>query len=82
MIEILNKLDSEGMLKQLFNCGLLNWTVLRDRDIYLKYDTYIKQGRKSMEAKQFTADEFKISMRSVEKAIKKMKTSCVKTVTH
>jgi hypothetical protein len=72
MISILNQLETQFGLKKLYKKGLIPWTVLRDRDIYLKYDTYIKMGRSEMEAKEFTADDFGISLSAVYRAVRKM----------
>jgi hypothetical protein len=72
MIDIINDLDNKFGLMKLFRGGIIPWTVLRDRDIYLQYDIYMKMGKKSMDSKYQTAEDFKVDVRTVERAIKKM----------
>jgi hypothetical protein len=71
-IDLVNKIDQEYGLMNLFKSGIVQWTELRDRDIYLQYDAYIKMGQGSMDAKQNTGEGFKVDIRTVERAIKKM----------
>jgi hypothetical protein len=72
MIKIVNELDKSFGLMNLFKGGLIPWTVLRDRDIYLQYDIYIKMGKREMDAKEQTAEDFKVNFRTVQRAVKKM----------
>jgi hypothetical protein len=72
MIEKANKLDQVFGLMNLFRDGIIPWTLLRDRDIYLQYDIYLKVGKKSMDAREQTAEDFKVSIETVHRAIRKM----------
>lgn len=72
MIEKTNKLDKEFGLMNLFKDGIISWTLLRDRDIYLQYDIYIKMGLAEMDAKEQTAQAFRVSTQTVYRAIWKM----------
>jgi hypothetical protein len=73
MINIVNELDKNYGLMKLFKANIIPWTVLRDRDIYLQYDIYIKTGLAEMDAKEQTAMTFKVSTQTVYRAIWKMK---------
>lgn len=72
MIDIINKLDSGFSLINLFKRGIIDWTILRDRDIYLQYDIYRKMGKRKMDAKEQTALDFDVSFDTVHRAIKRM----------
>jgi hypothetical protein len=71
-IEIINRLDVQFGLMKLFREGIIQWTELRDRDIYLQYDIYLKMGKSLMDAKELTAEDFKVNFKTVQRAIKKM----------
>jgi hypothetical protein len=72
MINTINELDKNFGLMNLFKNGIIPWTVLRDRDIFLQYDIYIRMGKKIMDAKYQTAEDFKVDVRTVFRAIEKM----------
>jgi hypothetical protein len=72
MIDTINEMDKNFGLMKLFKGGIIPWTVLRDRDIYLQYDIYRKMGKKSMDAREQTAEDFKVSIETVLRAVKKM----------
>jgi hypothetical protein len=71
-IETVNKLDREFGLMNLFRMGIIQWIELRDRDIYLQYDIYIRQGKLSMDAREQTAEDFGVEITTVHRAIRKM----------
>jgi hypothetical protein len=73
MINLINKLETEFGLMNLYKKGIISWSILRDRDIYLKYDIYIKKGKSIMDAKHLTAEDFKVGFDTVHRAIEKMK---------
>lgn len=72
MIKIINDLDSKFGLLFLFKQGIIPWTVLRDRDIYLQYDIYLKLGVCKKKAAIETSEKFKVDIRTVYRAIAKM----------
>jgi hypothetical protein len=71
-IDLVNKIDQEYGLMNLFKSGIVQWTELRDRDIYLQYDVYLTMGKPIMDAKYQTAEDFKVELSTVKRAIKKM----------
>jgi hypothetical protein len=80
-IEAVNNIDKDYGLLQLFRMGFIQWTELRDRDIYLHYDIYIRMGKEIMDAKEHTAEDFKVSFKTVQRAIKKMNEEVCNTST-
>ncbi len=72
MIKTINELDSQFSLIKLFRDGIIDWTILRDRDIYFQYDIYRKMGKRKMDAKEQTALDFGVSFDTVHRAIKRM----------
>lgn len=72
-IEVLNKIDSIINLVNLVKIGVINWTHIRDRDIYLRYDIYKRMGKSEMDAKEQTAIDFKVCFKTVQRAVKKMR---------
>lgn len=73
MIKLINEMDNKFGLMNLFRQGVIPWTILRDRDIFLQYDIYIKMGKREMDAKEQTAEDFKVNFKTVQRAIKKMR---------
>jgi hypothetical protein len=71
-IDLVNTLDKEVGLIILCKSGVIQWTELRDRDIYLQYDIYIRMGKPIMDAKYQTAEDFKVEVTTVKRAIWKM----------
>lgn len=72
MISILNELEAKYGLRTLIKKGLIPWTIARDRDIFNAYDIYIKMGESETDAKEKTAEDFKISSRTVYRIVKKL----------
>lgn len=72
MINIINDMDNKFGLMNLFKAGIIPWTVLRDRDIFLQYDIYRRMGKAIMDAKEQSALDFKVSIETVHRAVKKM----------
>jgi len=73
MINYLVELDSKVPLKELVDKGLLDWTVIRDRDIYLHYDALVRTGTEIMQAYKETAKEWRLSTRVIMRIVKRMK---------
>lgn len=71
-IDTINSLDKQFGLMRLFRIGIIQWTELRDRDIYLQYDIYVKMGKGLLEAKELTATDFRVEVNTVYRAIRKM----------
>jgi hypothetical protein len=80
-IDTINSLDRDYGLMTLFKIGVIQWTELRDRDIYLQYDIYRKKGIASMDAKEHTAEDFNVDQRTVARAIRKMNEEICNTLT-
>ncbi len=72
MINTINELDSKFNLMKLFKSGIIPWTILRDRDIYLQFDIYRKMGKSVMDSKEQSALDFKVSIETVHRAVRKM----------
>lgn len=63
MIAYLIKLDTLVPLKELHEKGIIDWKLIRDRDMFLQYDIYIKKGFNKMKAYRKTAKEFGLKVR-------------------
>ncbi len=72
-IDLVNSLDKQYSLIALFKVGVIQWTEVRDRDIYLQYDIYRTKGEAVMDAKYHTAEDFNVDPKTVSRAINKMK---------
>tara|TARA_R110000868_G_scaffold93162_3_gene257970 strand:+ start:731 stop:955 length:225 start_codon:yes stop_codon:yes gene_type:complete len=72
MKEIIVKLHANGDLFTLFKEGLICWTVLRDKDIYMTYMTHLHTGMKKTQSVKATADQFQVDDGIVWRAVKKM----------
>jgi hypothetical protein len=59
-------------VKVAIKSGLINTSVLREWEIYCRYDYYKKNSFKNSDAVEFTGCDFKISDQWVYKIIKKM----------
>ena len=73
MIGYLIELDAKVPLKELVDKGLLDWTVIRDRDIYLHYDCVINSGTGIMQAYTETSIEWRLSTRVIMRIVNRMK---------
>jgi hypothetical protein len=72
MNELILELELNGKLLDLFKCGFISWTVLRDKDIYLTYLTHRQTGLNKTQAVKRTADQFDVSDNVVWVALRKM----------
>lgn len=73
MIGYLIELDKKVPLKELVDKGLIDWKVIRDRDVYMHYDALVKTGTSIMDAYKNTANEWRLSSREIMRIIKSMK---------
>jgi len=80
-IDLVNKIDQEFGLMNLCKSGVILWTEVRDRDIYLQYDIYIRSGKPSLESRWTTSLDFGVDIRTVHRAIKKMNEEVCNTLT-
>jgi hypothetical protein len=67
--EQIRKLTETGELTQMYSNGIIGYKVLMYRDIYFQYDIELRLGVSRMQAIQNTADIFKISNRTIYRAI-------------
>jgi hypothetical protein len=73
MIEILKKLESVASLAELYRSGVINLTLIRDREIYYQWDIAVKvKGRDKWDALYHVAEDYGLSWMTVLRAIKKM----------
>lgn len=73
MIDYLIELDKKVPLKELVAKGLIKWTVIRDRDIYLHFDSVLKTTRSVTKAYDTITDEWKMSRGHIERIVCAMK---------
>jgi len=72
MNELILELELNGKLLELFKGGFVSWTVLRDKDVYLTYQTHRQTGVNKTQAVKRTADQFDVSDNLVWVALRKM----------
>lgn len=72
MNELILELDKTGKLFDLFKAGYISWTVLRDKDMFLTYETHRKTGLNKTQSVKQTADQFDVSDNTVWVALRKM----------
>lgn len=67
------KLEQTGDLIQLFKSGFISWRLMRDKDIFLTFQTnYTTNGNKKTKAVQDTAIQYNVSDDYIWKTIKRM----------
>lgn len=67
------KLAQSGELIELQRLGFISWKIPFYSDIYLTFDTFVKQGMNKTKAVEATADKFNcISDKTVWRAVKMM----------
>jgi hypothetical protein len=71
-LEIINQIEGVFGLNNLAKRGILPISVLVHKEIYLEYDKFIKLEYSKMDAASLTAERFKVSERTVFRAIKMM----------
>ena len=69
---LLLKLEPTGDLFLLFKAGFISYKILEHKDIYLTFDSHIKQGCKKTKAVQKTAVQFKVDDMTIWRVVKKM----------
>lgn len=72
-IELIINLEKAGTLNELFKQGFVSWKIMRDKDIFLTFDTKLKMGKSNAKAINETASEFDIDALMVRRAIKSFK---------
>lgn len=72
MNELILELDKSGQLLEMVKAGFVSWTVLRDKDVYLTYQTHRTTGLNKTQAVKKTADQFEVSDNLVWVALRKM----------
>jgi len=72
MNELILELELNGKLLELVKGGFVSWTVLRDKDVYLTYQTHRQTGLNKTQAVKKTADQFEVSDNLVWVALRKM----------
>lgn len=73
VIRIINKLADDGSLKTLMRAGIVSPKIYMQRNVFLEYDKNVKTGMKPKESVEKCADDFKVSERTIFRAIKIMK---------
>lgn len=75
VIDVVNSFSKDGKLDVLFRCGLVSTKAITYRDMYLKYDAYLRQGLTKKEARKRVASFFNgCEDRTVFRAISLMST--------
>ncbi len=72
-LELILKLDEVVGLDVLFKAGIIPGEEIRNKDIALQYDAYVRSGITSTKAKEKLCDIFSINERSVERILAKMR---------
>lgn len=74
IIDIVVWLSKNGILDELYNEGFVTTKTIIYRDMFLKYDSYIRQGFQKKESRQKVAQFFSnCDERTVSRAIQAMK---------
>jgi len=73
MIELLNDLEKQNKLVELYRCGIISSKVIHHREVFLKYDSFIRQGKDVTDAVFLTCVEVRVSESTVYRAIRMMK---------
>lgn len=72
MIDMLNKLESDFGLSNLVKKGVIPWSVIFYRDVYLEFDVYVRSGKSIVESVMLTSIKFGVCEKTVFRARKKM----------
>ena len=72
MIDLINRMEADGSLKRLINAGLMSYKICFHKQLYEHYFRAVKSGVASNKAAIDTSIEFRISKRSVWRAVKTM----------
>lgn len=73
MINFIKEVEVHFSLKRMQEIGFINWTIVRDRDMFLKWDALIIQGKQKERAYRLVAKEWRVSVYTVKRAVKNMK---------
>ena len=71
-IEFILELEEKIGLNKLFQFGLIPVEEIRNKDIYLQFDAYVKSGISKTNAKKKLSDMFSMDVRTIERIISKM----------
>ena len=69
--DTINQIDKET-LRSLVRAGFLPMTIERNISIFERYNDYVENGKRRMEAKIVVAREFNVSSKTVELVCRKM----------
>lgn len=72
-LELLQRLDQEYGLVNLYKNGIVGASTIHHKDVYEKYDSFIKMGFNVTKAVRKSADYFDIEIQSVFRIIKQFK---------
>jgi hypothetical protein len=72
-LELLQKLDQEYGLVNLYKNGIVGASTIHHKDVYEKYDAYKRTGMNVTKAVKKAADYFDIETQSVFRIIKQFK---------
>ena len=67
--KLILELEQKKLLNQLLQQGFIGYKIKFYSDIYLTFDSHVKQGKKRSKALQATADQFQVSDETIRKAI-------------
>lgn len=73
MIKKINELELCISLRDLQHAGIIPWTLVRDRDIYLEWDLLVRQGMEIGMADRKIARKYGCAVKTVRRAVKTMK---------
>lgn len=74
VIDSLNRIENVGCLKELVDVGIISTTFYNYRKIYLKHSENLQSGLTKMDSYTILSDNFKLSMKTIMKAVKIMST--------
>lgn len=72
-LELILKTDQLVGLDILFKAGIIPGEEIRDKDIALQYDAYVKSGISKTRAKEKLSEIFEITERRIESILAKMR---------
>lgn len=73
ILQFLNAIEKDFDLKKLCRCGVIKATDVRDREIYLKFDSLRTSGKKRNDCIYILCAETNLSFETIRNAIRKMK---------
>lgn len=74
ILQALELLESQGLLRKLYRMACINYKAITYRDIYLRYDILLKINKTKTEAMIMCEDEFNTTEATIRRAIQLMTT--------